>query len=206
MKNMIKRAFKYFGKGLLVLLPLLGTAYILTALFRLIERTAIDWVVVFIPERFRVYEWVVGGTEAVTAVVLFGMLAGLGLIASTLFGKRLVGFFEGLVNAIPVVKNIYQTIRQAVDLIGLRKTMGTMHPVLVEYPTPGLWAIGFITGPWEKRLSPNPDVSFVTVFIPTTPNPTSGFLTVVPLDKVRPIDVPVESVLKMILTGGMVKQ
>jgi uncharacterized membrane protein len=206
MNKKVKTALGYFVKGLLTLLPLLLTAYLFTIVFSFIKTTAIDWIVVFIPQQYRSEIQVVVVAEIATAFGLFCALCLLGIMAETLLGKRTVRLLERLANAIPLVNIIYRTIRQTVDLIRLRKTMGTMNAVLAEYPSSGLWMIGFITGHWEERLTPASVRNHVTVFIPTSPNPTGGFLAILPLEKIWPLDIPTETVLKMVLTGGMVKK
>jgi uncharacterized membrane protein len=94
---------------------------------------------------------------------------------------------------------------QFLELVIHRRESHSQKPVLVEYPYKGKWAVAFLTGGWSARLAPEPRRKYCTVFMPTTPNPSTGFLMIVPVDQVRPLAISVKEKLKLILSGGLVK-
>jgi len=137
----------------------------------------------------------------IAVILFFTMLYVTGMIAAAVIGKRVIRFFERLIDRIPFVKTIYGASKQVVETISLNDAGGYKSAVLLEFPRPGLFILGFMTG--EIWLNDGQDLHY-TVFVPTTPNPTSGYLEVVPANQVRFADMSVEEALKMIVSGGIV--
>jgi uncharacterized membrane protein len=204
MKTMPKRIMSYFLQGLLALLPLLISLFLVMTLFGFIERR-IKYFLFLIPDDYRNVKLIAIGTEVAAAIVLFLLIVVIGIIIKTLWGRLVVKKIDQTLSSIPGISTIYKASRQVIDLLTMDKGAFLMKPVLVEYPSPGIWAIGFNTGETTPEIRPSIDGRYFTVFIPTTPNPTSGFLTIIREDHMKPLDMPMESVLKLVLTGGMVK-
>ena len=204
MNKMLKKGLTCFAQGLLALLPLIVTIYLVTIIFRIVERI-VDNALIFIPRDFRDIPAVFVSVEIITAILMFVSIALFGLIVRTLLGKALVSKMDSVFLSIPVLKSVYKATRQAVNMLGSKKDRLFNRPVLVEYPSPGIWVVAFNTGSVNEALTGYEPEKRYTVFIPTTPNPTSGFLAIVPEYKIKPLNVSVEDAMKLVLTGGIVK-
>jgi uncharacterized membrane protein len=194
----------YFLQGLLALLPLLITVFLVTSLFGFVERR-VKYIVYLIPEKYGSVKLFAYLTEFTAAIVLFILIVAFGLVIKTLWGKVIVKKIDQVLSSIPGISGIYKASRQVIDLLTMEKDASLMKPVLVEYPSAGIWTIGFNTGEVEGELKPDKPGRHFSVFIPTTPNPTGGFLMIFHEDKIRPLSMPMETALKTVLTGGMVK-
>ena len=143
---------------------------------------------------------------AVAVVVVFAAVMFFGIVIRTVIGSALLRWVDGLFKNVPGLSTIYFSTKQVVDIVRPGKKQFFTHPVMVEYPSSDIWAIGFNTGELKSNGFSNADMKKrYTVFIPTTPNPTSGFLAVLPEDKIYKLDVSAEDAVKMILTGGIIK-
>jgi uncharacterized membrane protein len=204
MRRIVRKSAKLFLQGALALLPLIITFYILIAVFHFAERH-LEYVLIFIPRHYRELPWVVGLSEALAAGLIFFVVAAIGLLVRTFIGKQILRLIDATFNSLPGASTIYRSIKQMIELFSNKKDALFMNPVLVEYPSPGIWSLGFNTGEIVTEEPVSGGSRTYTVFIPTTPNPTSGFLCVVPIEKIRPLPVTTEDAVKMVLTGGIVK-
>ena len=127
-----------------------------------------------------------------------------GFVATNLLGKRLVGFFERLVRRIPLVGGIYGTTKQITEALTTKEKGVFRSVVLVEYPRPGTYSAGFLIGDPPASLSKEGEKRFVAVFIPTVPNPTTGFLLNYPADEVKHLDMTVEDALRYFISVGVI--
>lgn len=141
------------------------------------------------------------GFGAVVAVILLTLL---GAITTNLIGRSAVGFSDRLLSRIPVVRNIYSLFKQLFDTIQSSNQSSFQNMVLVEYPKKGTWALGFVTAPIRGEIADKLPEGYMSVFVPTTPNPTSGFYMFVPNDEIIELDMSVEEGAKMIVSVGMV--
>lgn len=205
MKKTVKRIMTYFLQGLLALMPLLITVFLVLALFGFVERR-VQYFVFLIPEEYRNVKLIAILTEFTAAIVLFILIVVFGVVIKTLWGKVIVKKIDQLLSSIPGISGIYKASRQVIDLLTMEKDPTLMKPVLVEYPSQGIWTIGFNTGEAHGELHPGTEGRYFTVFIPTTPNPTSGFLMIFHESRIKPLTMSMENALKTVLTGGMVKQ
>ena len=139
-----------------------------------------------------------------------GFLVGLllillvGIIAANVMGRFFVNLFERLLYRIPLVKSIYTLFKQVADTTIGRERKGFRKVVLIEYPRRGLWAIGFVTGITEGEVQRITEKKVINVFLPTTPNPTSGFYILVPEEEIVQLSMTVDEAFKLIISGGMV--
>ena len=137
--------------------------------------------------------------ELISFILLLVIVYVVGLMASNLTGKRLIALGERLILKLPLVEKIYSSVKQVIDTFSTEKITAFKEVALVEFPNPDLRVIGFLTGRIESGGK-----AFYFVFIPTTPNPTTGFLQLVPESKIQKVPVSVEDAFKIILSGGIV--
>lgn len=190
---------KYLMAGLLVWLPLGVTVLVINFLIE-----TFDQVLILLPSAYRPDELlgyhIPGFGLLMTAVVILVT----GMIVANYLGEKLVGFWEGLLSRIPLVRSIYSAVKQVTEaFVGSEQSFQKAY--LVEYPRRGAWTLAFQTstktGEAQIKTGLN---SVVNVFVPTTPNPTSGFFLMVSQDDLVPLDMSVEQALKMIISGGVV--
>ncbi|KPU28366.1 hypothetical protein TR13x_00945 [Caloranaerobacter sp. TR13] len=183
-----------FITGFLIVLPIAGSLYIMYLFFS------------FIDNLFNTPLKGLLGIEVpgVGIILTFTIIFVIGIIARNYFGKKILHFTEKIIIKIPLVKTIYISIKQIVDTLFLNKNDAFKKAVLVEYPKEGVYTIGFITSESPKEISQKTKAECVSLFIPTTPNPTSGMFIIVPKDKVTYLDMDVEEAIKLIVSGGLV--
>lgn len=192
-------------RGLLLVLPLIVTIWLIQLLFGFVSRDAT-------PRLQRLVEWIgVEPPDGTIGRVLFsvasvlitaGLIYALGLIGSNFTGRRWLRWFESWILRVPLVGSVYGPLRQLLDSFGSDREENFSRVVLVEYPRKGLWTIGFVTT--EKRHSFAGKKSKVPVFLPTTPNPTSGWLVFADEDDLVTVDLSVEESIKLVVSGGIV--
>lgn len=192
-------------RGLLLILPLAVTAWVIGLLFGFVSRNAT-------PQLQRLVEWAginapdgaLGRISFSIASVLItaALIYVIGVIGSNFTGRRWLRWFESWILRVPLVRNVYGPLRQLLDSFGTDRTENFSSVVLVQYPREGLWAIGFVTT--EKRHSFVADKRMVPVFLPTTPNPTSGWLIFADENELVTLDLSVEESIKLIVSGGIV--
>jgi len=138
---------------------------------------------------------------------ILGMLTilAVGFIAANFLGKRLFKFFERIFLRFPIIKLIYDPAKQIVDSFTSHENPAFKKVVLVEYPSKGIWSIGFLTNEGFKEAKEKTGEDLLHVFIATTPSPFTGFLVLVPRRDIKVLDIPVESGVKLIVSGGIVK-
>jgi len=183
---------RYFFTGLIVLLPVAISVYVLWRLF-----FALDHIL------GRFYESLLGyRIPGLGFVALLAIILAVGAIASNIIGRKLIGAIEGLVARVPVVRWIYRTTKQLFStLLGERST-SFRKVVLVHFPYRGSYTLAFQTSDDSGPPSEAVGQRLVTLFVPTTPNPTSGYLLLVPEEDTVPLDISVNEGLKMIVTAG----
>ncbi|WP_069649334.1 DUF502 domain-containing protein [Caloranaerobacter ferrireducens] len=191
---MLRGIRNIFITGFLIILPIAGSLYIMYLFFS------------FIDNLFNIPLKGLLGIEVpgVGVILTFTIIFAIGVIARNYFGKKILHFTEKIIIKIPLVKTIYISIKQIVDTLFLKKNDAFKKAVLVEYPKEGVYTIGFITSESPKEISEKTKAECVSLFIPTTPNPTSGMFIIVPKDKVTYLDMDVEEAIKLIVSGGLV--
>jgi uncharacterized membrane protein len=128
----------------------------------------------------------------------------IGLMARNIAGRWLLDFGEQFLQAIPLAGSVYKTLKQILETLLSDSKAKFRKVVLVEYPRKGVWTIGFVTGKVSPQLQNHLSEEVISVFIPTTPNPTSGWYTVVPKQEVVDIDISIEDAFKVLISGGIV--
>ena len=195
-------------RGLLIALPTIITLWLLRILFgevsdnvtplvlRMLSAMGATWIADW-HARFIVP--LIGLTLTVLLIYLIG------LVAANLVGQRIVKWVEGGILKIPFVKSIYGGARQLLDAFGAGANGTFTRVVLVQYPRAGVWTVGFVTSEVRTELpTASGPISALMVFFPTTPNPTSGWLAVVPESDILEIDLSIEEGVKLVVSGGLV--
>ena len=184
-----------FLRGVVVIIPLVLTYWVFSGLLN-----AIDGVFSPVLEQWLGRE--VPGLGFLTMVVLILLV---GLLTRNLIGRLLFAGFENVLNSIPFVRSVYSAVRDLISaFVSGDKTKTFREVVMVEYPRPGLYCIGFVTNRIPYRGKAGEASDFVSVYFPNPPNPTSGFLIFVPRDRAVPLAITVEEGLKLVLSGGIV--
>lgn len=195
----MKRIRRIIVAGLLVWLPLGVTIFIIRVLLDLLGQTY-----KIIPEFFRpenLLGFSIPGFGILLAVVIIFVT---GLIAANFIGKSLVDWWESFLDKIPLVRSIYSPLKKFAELVLSDQTQSFSKVLLIEYPRKGLYSLCFQTSKNLGEIEEKSGVDVVCVFVPTTPNPTSGLILMVPQSDVIELDMSVEDGLKMIISLGVV--
>ena len=196
---MMSRIRKYLVAGLLVWLPLVATIFVVRFAIRLIDRSLL-----LIPPHLRPENLVGFEIPGLGIIVTLILLFVTGLLVANFFGKKLVAAWESILSRIPLVRSIYGAVKQITSSLFADASQSFREVVLVEYPRRGLWMLAFVTGDTPKKFQQKVGQKLMNIYVPTTPNPTSGFYLMVPPEDVKRLDIPVEVGLKMILSAGVV--
>lgn len=195
-----KKVRRYFFTGLLVLVPV----WLTTIVVRWIVGFMDGLLVRTLPLKWQPEQLFGFPAPGLGVILTLLLILFVGLLATNYFGNKLVKASEELVYRIPLVKGIYTLFKQLADTVLSSDRQGFRKVVLIEYPRKGLWSIGFVTGVSEGELQRVTDRRVINVFIPTTPNPTSGFYILVPEEDAKVLTMSVEEAFKLIVSGGMV--
>jgi len=190
---------RYLIAGLLVWVPLIVTGLIIKFLVDML-----DFTILLLPPSWRpeaILGFSVPGTGVVVAIVIVFLT---GLVAANIVGRKLFDIGDAIVERIPLVSSIYSAVKQVMRTVLDDGGQSFKRVLLVEYPRKGLWTLGFQTGVGVGEVQHRTDRDVVTVFIPTTPNPTSGFVIMVPREDAVALDMSVEDGLKFVMSLGVV--
>jgi uncharacterized membrane protein len=190
---------RYLIAGLLVWVPLGITLWVLHFLL-----TSLDQVLLVLPEAAqprRLFGFDIPGLGVVLA---FLILLVTGVIAANFAGARLILAWESILGRIPFVKSIYSSVKQVSDTLLSSKGNAFRKALLVEFPRPGSWTIAFLTGTPASSVAPYLPGEHVSVYVPTTPNPTGGYFLMLPRAQVYELDMTVDEALKYIISMGVV--
>lgn len=196
---MMVRLRRYFVAGLLVWVPLIVTFLILRFAIGLIDQTLLLLPPPYRPENLLGFE-----IPGLGVLLAFIILLTTGLIVANFFGRKLVAMWEDILSRIPLVRTLYGSIKQITASLFADASKSFREVVLVEYPRRDLWMLAFVTGETPKQFQSVIGTKLINIYVPTTPNPTSGFYLMVPPKDVKRLDIPVEVGLKMILSAGVV--
>ena len=197
---MILRLRDYFLSGILVAAPLGLTFYVAWSVI-----TAIDSAITgLIPQGFSLDSLIpfhVPGIGLLAAILIFIFI---GWLAAGFLGRLLLRIGERLLDKTPIIRGLYSAIKQIFEAVFKRDKTSFRQVVLLEYPRQGAWTIGFVTGVTKGEIRECFDEEMLNVFVPTTPNPTSGFFLFVPKKTVKPLAMTVEQGIKLVVSAGIV--
>ncbi len=185
--------------GVLVLAPIGATV-----LFLRFVVTQVDQVILLLPEPYRPENYLPFPVPGLGLVVVLMVLFLAGFLARNFLGRWVVRLWERLLLAIPFAGPFYKAVKQLMETVFGDGARDFRRVVLLEYPRKGIYSIGFVTGVAGGEIQHRTDRRVVNVFLPTTPNPTSGFYLAVPEDEVIPLSMSVEDAFKVIMSGGII--
>jgi uncharacterized membrane protein len=190
---------RYFITGLLVLVPLFITVWVLTILIGLMDQSLL-----LLPASWRPEAQLGISIPGIGALLTLGIILITGVVATNFFGKRIILFWEALLGRVPVVKSIYYSVKQVSDTLFSDSGQAFRKALLVQYPREGSWTIAFLTGKPGGDVVNHLEGDYVSVYVPTTPNPTSGFFLMMPKEDVIELKMSVDEALKYIVSMGVV--
>ncbi len=190
---------KYLIAGLLVWMPLGITFLVIRAIVGFLDKTLLLLPKAYQPETLLGVN--IPGLGVALAVFL---VVATGMIVANLLGRRLVAAWEGVLSQIPLVRTLYAGIKQIMEAVLATDAKSFRKVLLVEYPRKGVWSLAFMTSDDLGEVQTKTSADVVSVFIPTTPNPTSGFVIMVPKSEAIELEMSVEDGLKMIISMGVV--
>ena len=187
---------KYFITGLLIWLPLVVTLWVLNFIVRLMDE--------FLPAGLTSEALFGRHIPGLGIILVVGVVLVTGLLTANFIGERLVGWWEILLNRIPIVRSIYSSVKQVSDTILSPNGQAFRKAVLVQYPREGSWTIAFLTGVPGAGVAEHLPGEHVSVYVPTTPNPTSGFFLMLAKSDVVELDMSVDAALRYVVSMGVV--
>jgi uncharacterized membrane protein len=190
---------RYLIAGLLVWVPLGITIWVLDALVSTLDQTLL-----LLPEALNPDKLLGVHIPGFGVLLSFLILLLTGAFAANFIGQRLIRFWEGLLGRIPFVKSIYSSVKQVSDTVLSDQGTAFRKALLVEFPRPGCWTIAFQTGTPAGEVARLLSGDHISVYVPTTPNPTGGYFVMVPKASVRELDMSVDDALKYIISMGVV--
>lgn len=190
----------YLIAGLLVAGPIGLTVVVIQWFVALMD----GLLLAVLPERFQPNNLIGFALPGIGLIVTLLLLLLVGALATNFFGRGLVRLFENLVSRIPLVKGVYTLFKQVTDTLFVGDRQGFRKVVMIEYPRKGIWTVAFMTGLASGELPRQIGRRVINVFVPTTPNPTSGFYLLVPEEDATVLQMSVEDAFKLIVSGGMV--
>lgn len=187
---------KYFITGLIIWVPLVITIWVLSLVVNTLESVVPG----FLSPQALLGQDIPGFRVLVVVAVLFVT----GLLAANFLGRSILNLYEKILGRIPLVRNIYQSVKQVSDTVLSPNGQAFRQAVLVPYPSKGLWAVALLTGTPAGEIAGHLQTDHVSVYVPSTPNPTSGVFVMVPRSEIIPLSMSVDSALKYIVSMGVV--
>lgn len=188
-----------FLAGLVVIVPLGLTYYVVSAIVGYMDR-----IFAILPPRFHPDTYLPFRIPGLGLIVTLIFIQVVGLLVANLFGRSIVRAYERVLERIPLVRGIYLAVKQLLEQILANQSDRFRQVVLVEYPRKGVYSVAFVTGESRGAVGAAIEQTTLNVFVPTTPNPTSGYYLIVPEDQVIPLDIGVEQAFKLIMSAGMI--
>lgn len=185
--------------GLLFLTPLVATFYFL--------KFAISWldrILLVIPSAYRPENFLPFPIPGLGIIVLFFILLITGVLVKNYLGSKLVALWEYIISKIPLINKFYISVKQLVETILNGGSKDFKRVVLVEFPREGVYSLGYVTGVAVGEIQQKTQKKVLNIYVPTTPNPTSGYYLVVPEDEVIPLEMSVEDSFKLLISGGII--
>ena len=190
---------KYLITGLLIWIPLVITLWVLNLVV-----TTLDQVLLLLPAELRTEQWLGMHVPGLGVLLTVAIVFVTGVAAANFIGARLVQFWHGILHRIPVVNSIYSSVKQVSDTLFSSSGQAFRKALLVRWPHEGMWTIAFLTGTPGGDVSRHLEGDYVSVYVPTTPNPTGGYFVMLKRADVIELDMSVDEALKYIISMGTV--
>ena len=191
-----------FLTGLVIVLPAVATFWVIKAIIEFVDNRVLP----LLPTR-AIPDWLAAVTFPGMGLLIFlAFTLGVGWFAKGLIGRRMLALSERIVAQMPVVRSIYNGLKQIAETVFSQSSTNFSRACLVQYPRPGIWAVAFISADTRGEVAEhlNGVIPHISVFLPTTPNPTSGFLLFVPKADVIELDMTIEDAAKLVISAGLV--
>jgi uncharacterized membrane protein len=198
--GLLTRLRAYFLTGVIVTAPIGITIFLVWQFISFLD----DQVDKLLPDQYNPETYLPFSLPGLGLLVTLAFLTLIGMLTAGFAGRSLIRLGERLLSRMPVVRSVYGTLKQIFETVLAESSRSFREVVLIEYPRRGIGAIGFVTGPTRGEIQNKADDELVNVFLPTTPNPTSGFLLFVPKRDLIPLDMTIEEGMKMVISGGIV--
>ena len=190
---------KYFITGLLIWIPLVITIWVLKLVVDVLDQSLL-----LLPARAQTDNWLGIHVPGMGAILTLLIVLLTGIFATNFFGAQLVRLWHRVLHQIPVVNSIYSSVKQISDTLFSSSGQAFRKALLVQWPHPGMWTIAFLTGTPSGEVARSVPADCVSVYVPTTPNPTGGYFVIVPRKDVVELDMSVDEALKYIISMGVV--
>lgn len=191
---------RYFFAGLFFWVPIWVTLLVVHFVLNLLSNTFS-----LIPEMYRPQNWLGFDIPGIGILLSLIIVFCSGILVTNFLGRKIVQLGEAIVGRIPLVRTIYMGSKQIIDTMVSSSNQSFRKVALIEYPRKGSWAIGFLTGYAPIEIQQQIGHESIYVFIPTTPNPTSGFLLLVPKHEIHELDMTIEQAFKLIISMGVIQ-
>ncbi len=199
-KNLLQRLRTYFLTGIAVTAPIGITVYISIIFINFIDRNVKNLVpATYNPDSYLPFN--IPGTGLIVAVLLLIII---GFFTASFFGKFFVKIGEKFINRLPVFRSIYNALKQVFQTVLGSSSEAFREVVLIQYPRKGIWAVAFITAQTSGEVLKKLKKKHVNVFLPTTPNPTSGFMLIIPDKDLIKLNMNIEQGMKLVISGGII--
>lgn len=195
----MSRIKRYFITGLAVVIPVFLTLYVLTELFRFTDNILGRFLNVYFRETLGFYIPGLGIVIFILIIIVAGFLV------SRYIGGKIFPLIDRHFSSLPLIRNIYPTFKQVVSFILAQKEFGFKKVVLVEYPSKGIWSLGFLTNEEFRRIGRITNKTMVSIFMPTSPGPFTGFVIFVAKEDLKFPEISITEALKIIISGGVFK-
>ncbi len=193
------RIRRYFLTGLLVIVPLGLTYYVVAAIVGTMDR-----MIAVLPPRFHPNTYLPFPVPGLGVIFTLLIILVTGFLGANLLGRRIVRAYERVLERIPVVRTLYAAVKQLLEQLVAEDSDRFRRVVLVEYPRKGIYSLAFVTGESRGELRDRTGGDTINVFVPTTPNPTSGYYLLVPNEDTIPLELGVEQAFKLVMSAGIV--
>ena len=189
---------KYFITGLLIWIPLVITIWVLKLVVDMLDQSLL-----LLPLALRTESWLGIHIPGLGVLLTLLIVVLTGVVTANLVGQRLVQFWHGILNRIPVVNSIYSSVKQVSDTLFSSSGEAFRKALLVQWPREGMWTIAFLTGAPGGDVTNHLQGDYVSVYVPTTPNPTGGYFVMMPRKDVIELDMSVDTALKYVISMGV---
>lgn len=190
----------YFLAGVLITAPVSLTIYLAWLFITFVDERVFS----LLPPQYNPETYLPFSIPGIGLLLALIGLTLIGALTAGILGRAVNQLLEGILNRLPVIRSLYSAIKQIMETVLANKSAAFRECVLIEYPRKGIWTLGFITGRTRGEVQEKTAEEVINVFVPTTPNPTSGFLLFVPERDIIRLKMPIDDGLKLVVSGGIV--
>ncbi len=199
-RGVTRRLRAYFVTGLVIAIPVGVTLYLAWTFVAFVDSTVMP----LVPARYNPGTYLPYSIPGLGLLILVASVTALGALAANLFGRKLIDYGELLLHRMPVVRNIYMALKQIMETVVAQSDSTFQEVCLIEYPRIGIHSIAFVTTRARGEVQNVTEDELVSVFLPTTPNPTSGYLLFLPRKDIHVLDMTIEEGAKLVISAGLV--